>query len=117
MSNKAYTDNILEYATFGIDENIDAKTTVEVNLRDLVFVAQTLQEFVRYFHNINHYPTLDDLHKYLGSRESNGAYHLLSKANYEVMRRMLPETMDELYDEGVFDSPEMPFYFEPKDDF
>jgi len=65
MSNKAYTDNILEYATFGIDENIDANETVEVNLRDLVFVAQTLQEFVRYFHNRNHYLTLEDIHRYL----------------------------------------------------
>ena len=113
MTYKVYTDNILENATFGIDENIDANETIEVNLRDLVFVAQTLQEFVRYFHNRNHYPTLDDLHKYLGTHQSNGAYHLLSEAKYEVMQRMLPSSIHELYDEGVFDAPESPSYFKP----
>ena len=76
----------------------------------------TLQEFVQYFHSRAHYPTLEDLHRYLGSLKDNGAYHLLSKANYEMMRRMLPASMDNLYDAGVFDAPEMPFYFEPKDD-
>lgn len=115
MSQKNYTTNILEYATFGINENIDADTTVEVSLRDLVFVAQTLQEFVQYFHNQDHYPTIEDIHEYLGGWEDNRAYHLLRTANYEVMRRMLPKLLDELYDEGALDSPESPFYFKPKD--
>jgi len=114
MSQKIYTKNILEYATFGINENIDANATVEVNLRDLVFISQTLQEFVRFFHNRDHYPTIDDVREYIGNRKNNRAYHLLSVANYEVMRRMLPKMMDDLYDEGVFDSPESPFYFKPK---
>ena len=115
MSQKTYTKNILEYATFGINENIDADTKVQVNLRDLVFVSKTLQEFVQFFHNEDHYPTIDDLHKYLGSSENSRAFHLLLVANYEVMERMLPKMMDELHDEGVLESPESPFYFKPKD--
>ena len=115
MANKKYTHNIVEYATYGIDEHIDAAETVEVNLRDLLFVAQTLQELIRYFHNDMHYPTIGDVQEYMGERGSNRAYDLISKANYEVMREMLPKHLDDLFDEGVFDSPESPFYFEPKD--
>lgn len=115
MSQKTYTKNIFEYATFGINENIDADATVEVSLRDLVFVAQTLQEFVQYFHNEDHYPTIEDVREYLGDKENNRAYHLLSVANYEVMRRMLPKLLDELHDEGALESPESPFYFKPND--
>jgi len=114
MLDKKYTKNILNYASFGIDENIDADTTVEVKLKDLVFVAQALQELVQYFHNTMHYPTIEDVHEYMGSRESGGAFDLLSTANYDVMGRMLPKLMDELYEQGVFDSPELPFYFKPK---
>jgi len=29
------------------------------------------------------------------------------------MKKMLPKSVDKLYDEGVFDSPVMPFYFKP----
>ena len=115
MAVKKYTKNILDYASFGIEENIDAEATVEVNLKDLVFVAQTLQELIRYFHNRSHYPTIADLHEYLGTRKSGGAYDLISTANYDVMRRMLPKSIDELYDQGAFDSPEFPFYFKSKE--
>lgn len=114
MPEQTYTKNILEYATFGINENIDADATVEVRLRDLVFISQTLQEFVQFFHNRDHYPTIDEVHEYLGNRENNRAYHLLSVANYDVMKRMLPKMVYDLYGEGAFVSPEIPFYFEPK---
>lgn len=114
MTHKTYTKNILEYATFGINENIGADVTVEVNLRDLVFVAHALQEFVQYFHNQDHYPTIEDVHEYLGDKKNKRAFHLLSMANYEVMERMLPKLLDELYDEGAFDAPKHPYYFKPK---
>ena len=113
MLRKKYTKNIVKYATHGIEKHIDAEATVEVNLRDLVFIKQTLQEFVQYFHNRDHYPTIEDIHEYMGNRKNKGAYNLLSIANYEVMEKMLPKSLDKLYDEGVFDSPVMPFYFKP----
>ena len=113
MQDKTYTSNILDYATFGIDQNIAADAKVEVNLRDLVFVAQTLQELIQFFHNRDHYPTLEALHDYLGTRDSKGAFNLLSAANYEVMDRMIPKLVEDLYDEGAFDGPDMPFYFKP----
>jgi hypothetical protein len=113
MSDENYTENIVDYVTYGIDENIDAEDTIEVSLRDLVFVSQTLQEFIQFFHNIDHYPTLEEVNKYLGTKNSNGAYDLFSKANYEVMPRMLPDKVRKLYENGAFDNPEKPFYFAP----
>ena len=115
MVAKTYTRNIVDYATYGIDEHIKSDETVEVNLRDLLFVSATLQELIRFFHNRDHYPTIQDIHDYMGGRGNNGAYDLISKSNYELIRKMLPKHVDELFDEGVFDSPQMPFYFEPKD--
>lgn len=114
MAEKAYTKDILAYATHGINENIEADTVIEVKLRDLVFVARTLQEFVQYFHNQDHYPAIEDLHEYLGDRKNGRAFHLLSIANYQVIERMLPKMLDDLYDAGAFDSSEIPFYFEAK---
>jgi len=51
----------------------------------------------------------------MGERGSNRAYDLISKSNYGLLRDMLPKHLDELFDEGAFDSPKMPFYFKPKD--
>ena len=76
MDSKNYTDNIVEYVTYGIEEHIKPDETVEVNLRDLMFVAATLRELIR---------------------------------------KMLPQYVDDLFGEGVFDSPEMPYYFKAKD--
>lgn len=112
MDSKNYTDNIVEYATYGIEEHIKPDETVEVNLRDLMFVAATLQELIRFFHNRDHYPTIEDVNNYLGGRGAKRAYDLISKSNYELIRKMLPQYVDDLFGEGVFDSPEMPYYFE-----
>jgi len=115
MTTKKYTHNIVEYATYGIDAHIDPAETVEVNLRDLLFVKATLQELIQFFHNPDHYPTIEGVHEYMGGRGSNRAYDLISKSNYQLVREMLPNHLDDLFDEGVFDSPEMPFYFKPED--
>ena len=111
MPDSKYTNDILNYATHGIDENIAVDEVVEVNLRDLMFVKSTLQEFVQFFHQPLHYSSLEDVEKYLGTRHNHGALHLLWKANYEKMEQMLPEAINTLCDNGAFDSPIKPYYF------
>lgn len=112
---KEYTRDIVAYAYHGIDEHIQADKTVEVNLRDLILVRATLVELVQFFHNRSHYPKLEDIHEYMGSVDTNGAFKLLHLANYEIMDRMLPSEIRDLYGEGAFDAPVMPYYFEDKD--
>ncbi len=111
-----YTRNIVDYAFHGIDETVPADATAVVELRDLLKVHATLSEFVRFFHQPLHMQTLDDVKEYLGTADTNGAYKLLKIARYEIMNRMLPPEAEAYFDEGCFDSPAKPYYFEAKSD-
>lgn len=110
-----FTDDIVRYAYHGIDEHIEPDETVVVNLRDLMKVKATLAELVQFFHQPMHYSTIEDVHKYMGNTDSNGAFALLGDANYDIMRRMLPKKIDDLFDTDAFDAPEKPYYFKSHD--
>jgi len=106
-----YTENLEEIATFGF-EAIDPKETVEVNLKDLMYVFSTLQEFQQFFHQKLHYQTLEDVQKFMGTVKGQSAHKLLSTSIHDKMVKMLPEKIADLYDDGHFDSPNLPFYFD-----
>jgi hypothetical protein len=108
-----YTENIEEIITYNHDL-IDASETVEVNLKDLMYVYCTLQEYVRFFHQPEHYKTLEDVNHFLGSVKENGGYKILSESVYQKMREMMPRHIEEKFDEGDFDSPKFPWYYEVK---
>lgn len=109
MGNK-YTENLEEIATHGFDA-IDPEEKVEVNLKDLMYVFSTLQEYQRFFHQPKHYRSLKDVEHFLGSVKDKGGYRLLHTAIHEKMRHMLPKHIDEKYIEGDFDCPTLPFYY------
>jgi len=109
-----YTDDIVEYAYYGIDEHVPEDRTVVVNLRDLMKLHATISELRQFFHQPLHMQTLEEVEKYLGSRNSKGAYNLIHSAQYDVLRRMLPDDVDDLFTEGAFDAPVSPYYFEEK---
>ena len=111
---RVYTDNIVKYAYHGIDENIEADRTVEVNLRDLMKLSATLEELLRFFHQPLHLQTLEDVNAYMGTASSNGAFTLPKTANHETIPRMLPAEVNSLRENGVFDAPELPYYFKGK---
>ena len=108
--NHEYTENIEEIVTFNHDL-IDASETVEVNLKDLMYVYSTLQEYVRFFHQPKHYKTLDDVNHFLGSVNDNGGYKILSESVYQKMRDMIPSHINEKFGDGDFDSPKLPWYY------
>jgi len=108
--NKEYTTNIEDIATYGFDK-IDPQETVEVNLKDLMYVYSTLQEYQRFFHQPIHYKNMKDIKTFLGSTSDNAGYKLLHTSIHEKMNHMLPKHIDEKYDEGVLDSPVLPFYY------
>lgn len=111
---KKYTDDIVEHAYYGIDDNIPSEQTIVVNLRDLMKVQATLEELVRFFHQPDHMQSLQDVEEYLGSADTNGALRLLNLARSDIMNRMLPAELDELFDNGSFDAPESPYYFQER---
>ena len=110
MSNE-YTENIEEIATYGF-ESIDSDEKVEVNLKDLMYVFATLQEYQRFFHQPLHYQSLTDVERFLGSVNDKAGFKLLHTSIHEKMRDMLPQHVEDKYGEGDFDSPKLPFYYD-----
>jgi hypothetical protein len=107
-----YTHDLERLVTHGL-ETIDDQETVTVNLRDLVFVYATLLEFQRFFHQPLHYRRLDDVKAFLGSVDDKAGYALLSSAIHDKMQAMLPKHVERGYEDGVFESPCLPFYYDP----
>ncbi len=84
----------------GLD-TVLADRTVTVSLRDLLFIHQTLGEFVQFFHQPLHYPDLAAVERFLGSRDTPDAYGVLSEAYYLRIRDMIPADVAETF----FDIP------------
>ncbi len=114
--NQEFTDNLEEIVEYGLD-TIDPKETVEVNLKDLMYVNATLQEFMRFFHQPLHYHTLDNVNKFLGSIDDNAGFKILHTAIYKKLYDMPPDHIDNKFDEGVFDCPKSPFYFKKNETY
>ena len=108
---KEYTENLEEIVTYGFDA-VDPDEKVEVNLRDLMYVFSTLQEYQRFFHQPLHYQTIKDVERFLGSVNDQGAFKLLHTSIHKILRSMLPEHIEGKYGEGDFDSPKLPFYYD-----
>ena len=97
-------------------ETIPPDRMVSVPLRDLMYVHQTLAEFVQFFHQPMHYPDLQAVKRFLGSRGSGDAYDVLSESVYERMREMLPPDIHEAFGDGErFEHPLTPSYFHSDD--
>jgi hypothetical protein len=108
MEEKHYT-SIKEQVEYGLD-TIPLDRKVSVSLRDLMYVNQTLGEFVRFFHNEMHYPRHEDIKTFIGNKD-NGALHVLWESYYNKCREMMPADIDE--DIEHFDNPNPPYYYKP----
>jgi hypothetical protein len=88
---------------------------VTVPLRELMFVHQTLAEFVQFFHQPMHYPDLAAVERFLGTRDSGDAMDVLCESVYKRMHTMLPPDIHEAFGEGErFEHPLSPTYFEER---
>lgn len=98
---------------YGLD-TIPPDRTVTVPLRDLMYVHQTLAEFVRFFHQPQHYPDLQAVERFLGTRDSGDAFDVLTESVYGRMRAMIPPDIEDAFGEGErFEHPLPPKYYEP----
>lgn len=77
-------------------------------------VHAALEELNRFFHQPYHMQSLEDVQEYLGSADTNGAFKLLSLARNDIMGRMLPTELNPLFDSGIFDAPDSPYYFKER---
>lgn len=107
---KEFTNDHEELVCFGLDK-INKEETVEVNLKDLMYVYRTLQEYMRFFHQPEHYKSLEDVQHFLGTADEKAGFHILNESVYEKMYDMIPNHISEMAGEGDFDSPKLPDYY------
>ncbi len=107
---KRYT-SVEEQVEYGLD-SIDGSRKIEVSVRDLVYIQNTIGEMTGFFHNPDHYPDIAALQKFIGTKDA-GAFHLLVECDYSKLYHMLPEDIHQGYDGGPFDNPNFPYYQTP----
>jgi len=107
---------INEQIKFGLD-SIDSEKTIEIKLKDFMFIYKTFVEFNRFFHQPMHYPTIEDIEIYLGNKDS-GAYSVISEICYKVLPQYLPKEIEDKFGEenDPFDKCEYPYYYKVKND-
>jgi hypothetical protein len=98
---------LVEYGLSSVAE----ERSVQVPLRDLLFIHHVLGEFVRFFHQPLHYPQLAQVKAFLGGQGDGQAFEVLSEAYSSKLRSMLPPDIVALAADGAFDHPSPPAYY------
>ncbi len=112
---QVYSKDLLKLTYHGIEAQIGLDETVTVNLRNLLKVHATLQELNQFFHQKDHYESLDDIKEYLGTYQSHGALRLINEARGPLLSMVFSDRVNKMFDDGAFEAPERPYYFEPRD--
>ena len=112
---KAKSKEINEQVEYGLD-SIDPDSKIEIKLKDFMLIYKTFEEFNRFFHQPDHYKTINDIEGFVGDRNS-GAYSLIHKLIYKTLDQYLPKEIDEKFGEedDPFHHPEFPYYIKGKD--
>ena len=107
---KKKTPSINEIVEYGLD-SLDPNETINVNIKDLIYIYKSFEEFNRFFHQPLHFKKLDDIVQYLGNKDE-GAYSIIHKVYYKIFDRMLPPHIKDIVEDDDFQHPEYPFYYE-----
>lgn len=111
--NKNKSQEINDQVKYGLNA-IDSNRMVNISVKDLLYTYKSLEELRRYFHQPMHYPTLVDLHIFIGDRESGG-YSIINDLATEVLDKYLPEDIIEEIENGdKFNHPDYPYYYQLK---
>jgi len=105
---------INEQINFGL-ASIDPKTKIEIGLKDFMLIYKTFAEFNRFFHQPDHYKTIEDIKIYLGDRNF-GAYSVIHNIYYNIMYKYIPKEIEDNIREGndPFEDPKYPYYYGKK---
>lgn len=106
-----YTD-VESQVEYGL-EKIDPNRRIDVSLKDFLYLLNTIDEFVRFFHQPKHYESLEDVEKFMGNKDK-GAFHLLCEVRSKFYYRdIMPKDIQEMIDNSEFENPESPYYYKP----
>ena len=86
---------------FGI-ERFAADRKVDVPLRDALFVYKALGEFIAFFHQPDHWRTLADVQRFIGTFQEGGL-HVLQDAYYRRLRDIWPADVEKALEDGLLD--------------
>ncbi len=114
MRNLKKSQEINEQIEFGLD-TIDPNRTVEIKLKDLMLIYKTFEELNRFFHQPMHYPTMEEINTFLGSKDV-GAFSIISKIYYRVLNKYIPKNIMEKVEEDFFSPENSPYYYRVKND-
>jgi hypothetical protein len=73
---------------------IDPKEMIEVNLKQLLTIYKAVEDWRKFFHNSTHYPTVDDVNRYVGNRK-HGMYAAMNHIYIKTFEIMLPPGIDD----------------------
>jgi hypothetical protein len=104
-----YAD-IEEQVLFGL-ETIPEERTVEIPLRDLMYIHKTFEELLRFFRQRFHYPDLEAVEDFIGNLD-RGAFKVIWESCYSRLKDVWPEDILGDLEEGYrFHSPKFPYYY------
>ena len=103
---------ISEIVQFGLT-TVPEERVVQVSLRELMFLYNTIGELIRFFHQPDHYPTIESIRNYLGGSGDGGAYDAMAVSYYKKLGGMLPADIQDAIASGAFDHPTPPSYYKP----
>ena len=98
-----------EQVNYGL-EQIDSERTVEMKLKDIVFLHQMVGEMIDFFQQPRHYPDVDDVHQLMGDNDQ-GALRMMKEAYTTILQDALPADIHQEFAENeTFDNPNPPYY-------
>jgi len=97
-------DALEERVEYGLDE-VDPDISVKVPLRDMLYVYKTLGQFVRFFQNPSHFPSLKSISDFLGDGD-DGALRILFESYFEKLSDVWPDDVQSALQDGALDYPE-----------
>lgn len=83
--------SVHEVVEYGLDR-ISPERTVSVSVRELVRLFRAFDELNAFFHQPSHYPDLNAVQSFLGSRADGGAYSVISQALTRSSHAFFPTT-------------------------
>lgn len=104
MNKPASIKSRIEY---GLDA-VGSDRTVSVQLRDLLFVHQTIGELIRFFHQPANFSTIEQVEQFLGSVDLDDAFAALYRCYYDLLRDVWPDDINARFDDGDFDNSASP---------
>jgi hypothetical protein len=107
MENRKYA-TIKEIVEYGL-EKIPNEQTITINFKDFMYIYKVLQEYMRFFHNPDHYQTIDNVKDFLGTISSGGGFEVLDNALYKKIK--FSNEIDDMMADGIFDNPLFPKYY------